>query len=178
MNRLTIALFFIVITSIMTACNFENLSDPVQPVSPINQPSLGVVGEDGRTTIVITVEPQSSDLISTATPLVPRPIPATFQVDQPLYNGDTSISGVGEPNLLIEFYDVGTTGRLLAETQIGPDGTFEVTLDTSLKVGQRVALSLGSLSDTEYLHQDFESQSIEILPIIGYIFTDIHVQPK
>jgi hypothetical protein len=73
-------------------------------------------------------------------------------------------------------------GQTLAQTVIGPDGTFEVTLN-ALEKNHRLGIMLGELAGTPWSEATFQDPSYNgpqamQVPQVGFLFDTVFVEPR
>lgn len=173
-NILLIILFglvFFLVSCVDTNSNLKNIEE-TKKIETINDsengyPINGVNNIDDRSSATgyPIINPQEE-----------YPEGPTFSINSPVNTNDTIITGYGPPGVPIRLIDVSDGGKILGETTINEDGTFEFELKTSLNARHMIGLQLGDISDTEFNAEDFVySDTYYVRPLIGIIFDMILV---
>ncbi|MCP4535521.1 MAG: hypothetical protein GY832_00070 [Chloroflexi bacterium] len=114
----------------------------------------------------------------------PTPPPVSevvpFQLDKPLQEGDTRVTGTGPADAPIRLEDVTFAGRFIAAGQIEKDNTFELVLSEPLEAQHRVGLTV-DVAGTSWTIEDFQSPEFNgdgalQIPQIGFYFDTAMVQ--
>lgn len=97
-----------------------------------------------------------------------------IQLDKPLKEGSTVITGSGPANLPILIVDVTFMREILAETVIGEDGTFSINL-TALSKDHRIGIALSNLEGTKWENVDlnasgFFGEGALQVPTVGFFY--------
>ena len=96
--------------------------------------------------------------------------------------GDTVVRGSGPAGVPVLLVDVTFMGQNLAQTVIGPDGTFEITL-SALEKNHRIGLMLGELAGTPWTDATFQDpgyngmEAMQV-PQIGFLFDTVFVEAR
>ncbi len=103
-----------------------------------------------------------------------------FQLDKPLREGDTRVTGTGPAGAPIRLEDVTFAGRFIAAGQIDDDNTFELVLSEPLEAAHRVGLTV-DVAGTSWTIEDFQSPEFNgdgalQVPQIGFYFDTAMVQ--
>lgn len=83
--------------------------------------------------------------------------PPLFTIDQPLDSTMTVISGTGQPGVPIRLVNFMRDAIEMGATVVEPDGTYTITLNDGLRLGDIVGLALGDVSGTSLDPADFTS---------------------
>jgi hypothetical protein len=115
----------------------------------------------------------------TATP-PPGPAVTPFTLTRPIRPGDTVVRGTGPAGVPIMLVDVTFMGQPLAQTVIGADGTFDVTVQP-LGGNHRLGLMLGELAGTPWTDSSFrdsgyKGQEAMQVPQVGFLYDTVLVQ--
>jgi hypothetical protein len=105
-----------------------------------------------------------------------------FQLNKPVIEGATKVTGMGPAGVPILLQDVTFTGAPVGETVIGQDGTFTFQV-APLEARHRIGVALGNLDATHFKTQDFSNVSYMgddamLVPQIGFYYDTTLVQPK
>ena len=128
-------------------------------------------------------KPTESSLGLPESPLSALPTPTTattdakasrvvpFQLDKPLREGDTQVTGTGPAGVSVRLEDVTFTGRFIAAGRIKDDGTFEIALPNPLEARHRVGLTLVA----PWTLEDFQSPGFNgdealMVPQVGFYY--------
>jgi len=163
MRRFLFVSVFILLALSLVGCTESMTVSPTE--SRLPQPILSVLPTSVPSPLATVTPPVSVVLVAP-------------QLDEPIYAGDTQITGQGPFGLPIRLYDVGLTGNELGGSVVDEEGTFVVILQQPLVVGQRVGLALGDLSETAYTSEQLQDYAVIDLPVIGLLFADVKVQPR
>ncbi len=112
--------------------------------------------------------PEPEDPGTSRIPIVP------FVLERPLTPGATVVRGSGPAGAPIIIADIFLMGEILAETVIGPDGRFEVTVPP-LTAGHWIGIALQRLEGTEFTYEDFfargfRGEGAEQVPNVGFFY--------
>lgn len=104
-----------------------------------------------------------------------------FNLDKPIYAGDTVISGTGPAGVPIAILDITFMGEVLGQTVIKDDGTFSIEV-SPLEAAHRVGIILGVLEGTEWSETDFDEryfgdQALNV-PLVGFFYDTALVLEK
>jgi hypothetical protein len=116
----------------------------------------------------------------TLTPRSGAPVTA-FAIRRPVREGDTVVRGSGPAGVPVLLVDVTFMGQNLAQTVIGPEGTFELTLQP-LEKNHRIGLMLGDLTGTAWSEAAFQdpayngTEAMQV-PQVGFLFDTVLVEP-
>jgi hypothetical protein len=110
----------------------------------------------------------------------PNAVP--FQLDKPLVEGATQISGSGPAGVPIAIFNVTLMREYIAETRIGADGRFSVQVPALTK-GYRIGLALGALDGTEWTEESFQNKGYfgveaRTIPMVGFFYDTAQVKGK
>ena len=125
----------------------------------------------------LAADPQPPTLTPPGGPAV-----SAFAITRPVREGDTVVRGSGPAGVPVLLVDVTFMGQNLAQTVIGPDGTFEVTLNP-LETNHRIGLMLGELAGTAWSDASFQdpgyngTQAMQV-PQVGFLFDTAFVEPR
>ena len=112
----------------------------------------------------------------------PGPGVAPFVLARPVRQGDTVVRGSGPAGVPVLLVDVTFMGQNLAQTVIGPDGTFEVTMQ-ALESNHRIGLMLGELAGTPWTDASFRDpgyngkEAMQV-PQVGFLYDTVLVQAQ
>jgi hypothetical protein len=105
-----------------------------------------------------------------------------FALARPVREGDTVVRGSGPAGVPVVLVDVTFMGQRLAQTVIGPDGTFQVTLN-ALEKNHRLGIMLGELTGTSWSDASFQDpgyngpQAMQV-PQIAFLFDTVFVEAR
>jgi len=100
-----------------------------------------------------------------------------FTIDEPIKVADRQISGTGLSGVTIKLIDVTSSGQNLGETTVGSDGIYKFDVAGKLKMGNWLAVQLGSSQSAGINPDDFISgPGYQDTPFVGVIFVSAHVQ--
>jgi len=159
-------LFTLAIAVIVVAVGISSCRGPEPTESPSPLPIPSPVPDSPIATPVV-VDPPASQIVP-------------FQLDKPLQQGDTRVTGTGPVGAPIRLEDVTFAGRFIAIGEIEQDGTFELVLSEPLEAGHRVGLTV-DVSGTSWTVEDFQSPEFNgdgamQIPQIGFYFDTTMVQ--
>ena len=99
-----------------------------------------------------------------------------FTIITPVSELDQFVFGTGPVGVPIKLISVSEVGRVLSETVIKSDGTFEFVLEEPLVSGHMIGIQLGEISGTNFNEEDFlYSDSYYERPFVGLMFDMITV---
>jgi len=156
---------------------------------PIALAALASVALAGCTSATPTAGPAIPDppavagdpMPPTAT-IPPGPGVSTFSLTRPIRAGDIVVRGTGPARVPIKIVDVTFMGQPLAQTVIGPEGTFEVTIQP-LESNHRIGLMLGELAGTAWTDASFRDpgyngkEAMQV-PQVGFLYDTVLVQAQ
>jgi hypothetical protein len=96
--------------------------------------------------------------------------------------GDTVVRGSGPAGVPVLLVDVTFMGQNLAQTVIGSDGTFELTIQ-ALESNHRIGLMLGELAGTPWTDASFRDpgyngkEAMQV-PQVGFLYDTVLVQAQ
>lgn len=100
-----------------------------------------------------------------------------FTINEPIKAADSKVGGTGPSGVTIKLIDITSGGQNLSETTIGADGSYTFDVAGKLKVGDWLAIQLGSSQSSGVNPQDFLSgPGYQDTPFVGVIFVSAHVQ--
>jgi hypothetical protein len=119
-------------------------------------------------------------------PASPTPNPGTsvkvvpFQINKPVADGATEVSGTGPAYIPITLADITMYGDVLGQTTIKPDGTFVFTLSKPIGKGHLIGVALSELSKTKWVISNFSNpgfngDSPKQVPLVGYFYDTVEV---
>jgi hypothetical protein len=84
---------------------------------------------------------------------------------------------MGPSGVTIKLIDITSGGQNLGETTVGADGSYKFDVAGKLKVGNWLAIQLGSSQSSGVNPQDFlTGPGYQDIPFVGIIFASAHVQ--
>lgn len=121
------------------------------------------------------VSPLNSPVHSPLTTPTLKSTLTPFQIDKPIGEGTTEVTGQGVVGTPVVLADITLGGVVLGNTTINREGKFEIKVSTPLEEGHRIGLTLGNLSSTKNQPEDFYDKKLygdEALnvPQIGFFF--------
>jgi len=100
-----------------------------------------------------------------------------FTINEPIKAADSQVSGTGLSGVTIKLIDITNGGQNLNETTVGADGSYTFDVAGKLKVGDWLAIQLGSSQSAGINPQDFlAGPGYQDTPFVGIIFVSAHVQ--
>lgn len=119
------------------------------------------------------VSPVTSPLASPVASPLPTPVEvAEFILQQPLKQGQETVSGTGPPRVPIRIVDITYMGDELGYGVIDQDGTFSIAV-SPLASGHRVGIMLGDVSDPE--RRQALQRGGQDLPMVGIVLASAMV---
>ncbi len=120
-----------------------------------------------------------------STPVEPTRDPShiPFRLDKPIIAGATQVTGTGPAGVPLSLQDVSFMGRLLAQTVIKSNDTFEFQLGSPLEARHRLGIMIDNLEGTKFKPEDFYApdylgdESMQ-LPQVGFYYDTAMVQAK
>jgi hypothetical protein len=105
-----------------------------------------------------------------------------FNIDKPVLEGATEITGKGTPGVPVIIYDVTFMGEVLGQGTIQSDGTFKILVPT-LEKGHRIGLGIADLAGTKWKAEDFQNpgyngDEARLIPMVGFFFDTAMVLGK
>jgi hypothetical protein len=155
-----ITLLCLVVAWIGTACALAPTVQPSAPQSPVESP-LDTPG----------ASPLDSPLPAASTPRLPE---VAIQLDRPLREGATKVTGSAPPGVQVVLEDVTLAGAPLGRGVADGDGRFEIALFAPLEARHRVGATV-ELSGSPWTENDFSSDAFHgeeplMIPQIGFYF--------
>jgi hypothetical protein len=168
-NKKNKSLLFTLAITMVIAVGVSSCKRPEVTKSPSPLPMVSPLQQDSP-----VATPPRDDTAPPAFEIVP------FQLDKPLREGDTRVTGTGPAGAPIRLEDVSFTGRFIAAGQIEEDGTFELVLSEPLEARHRVGLTVNVMG-TSWTIEDFQSPEFNgdgamQVPQIGFYFDTAMVQ--
>jgi len=100
-----------------------------------------------------------------------------FTINEPIKGSDSQVTGTGLSGVTIKLIDITNGGQNLSETTVGADGSYKFDVAGKLKVGDWLAIQLGSSQSSGVNPQDFlTGPGYQDIPFVGIIFVSAHVQ--
>jgi hypothetical protein len=94
-----------------------------------------------------------------------------FNINEPLTEGEQTVSGTGPAGVPIILVDVFMNGEFLDETTIQENGEFIFNLVDPLVKGHSIGIMLGDISGSDFNEIDFiYNENYRDIPLIGVIF--------
>jgi hypothetical protein len=94
-----------------------------------------------------------------------------FNINEPLSEGDTQVTGTGPADVPINLVDVSEMGLFIAETIINKDGTFIFSFQDPLEAGHSIGIQLGDIEGTDIDPNDLlYNENYYERPLIGILF--------
>ncbi len=94
-----------------------------------------------------------------------------FELEKPLSAGATVVRGKGEPSLQVIIVDVTDLGETLGTGIVDEQGRFEVTLDSPVKAGHRIGVSINTSGI------EFKCTQCQDIPLVGLIMDSARAEP-
>jgi hypothetical protein len=160
-TRLVVPILLAIVVSALAGC---------QPATPAG----GLPGADPPP---LAADPQPPTATAPDGPAV-----APFELGRPVREGDTVVRGSGPAGVPVLLVDVTFMGQSLAQTVIGADGTFEVSLNP-LEKNHRIGIMVGDLAGTAWSDASFQdpgyngTQAMQV-PQVGFLFDTVFVEPR
>jgi len=112
------------------------------------------------------------------TPVDPSITP--FQLNKPVIDGMTEVSGMGPAGVPIMIVDITVMGNILGQGTIGDDGTFLIVVPV-LEKDHRIGVALDNLEGTPWSPEDFTEDyagdEAYMSPMIGIFYDSTLVTP-
>lgn len=94
-----------------------------------------------------------------------------FELEKPLSAGAIVVRGKGEPSLQVIIVDVTDLGETLGTGIVDEQGRFEVTLNSPIKAGHRIGISINTSSI------EFKCTQCQDIPLVGLIMDSARAEP-
>ena len=188
MKPLQISLLLIIAILILAAC-----APPIPTSSP--EATLAVINDENTSTQPEATPYPPPPVIETSDD-IPYPPPtveilpidvypgpestkvmigaSAFQLNKPIFEGATEITGVGLAGVPIMIEDLTFMGEILGRGVIDEDGTFSISVE-ALEKAHRIGIALDNLEGTQWSQEDFYDEGFNgedpmQVPLVGYFY--------
>ena len=103
-----------------------------------------------------------------------------FQINKPVPDGATQVSGTGPADIPITLADITMYGDILGQTTIKSDGSFVFNLSTPIEKGHLIGVALSDLKGTKWVAANFNDPGFrgdapKQVPLVAFFFDTVEV---